>query len=41
MDKKQQFVKDCGLYFQKFGLTHMAGSIMGWVLICDPPHQSM
>ncbi|MBI5670289.1 MAG: MarR family transcriptional regulator [Chloroflexi bacterium] len=41
MDNQQQFVEDCGLYFEKIGLTRMAGRIIGWLLICDPPQQTM
>ncbi|HLU08746.1 MAG TPA: MarR family transcriptional regulator [Oceanobacillus sp.] len=41
MDKKQQFVEEVGLYFERVGLTRMEGRIIGWLLICDPPHQSM
>lgn len=41
MDNQQQFVEDCGLYFEKIGLTRMAGRIIGWLLICDPPQQAM
>jgi DNA-binding transcriptional regulator GbsR (MarR family) len=37
--KQQQFVEDCGLYFEGIGLTRIAGRIIGWLLICDPPHQ--
>lgn len=40
-DNKQQFVEDTGLYFEKIGLTRMAGRIIGWLLICDPPYQTM
>lgn len=41
MDNKQQFVEEVGLYFERVGLTRMEGRIIGWLLICDPPHQSM
>jgi DNA-binding transcriptional regulator GbsR (MarR family) len=41
MDKKRQFVEKVGLYFEQVGLTRMEGRIIGWLLICDPPHQSM
>ncbi len=39
MDKKLRFVEECGLYFEGVGLTRIAGRIIGWLLICDPPHQ--
>jgi DNA-binding transcriptional regulator GbsR (MarR family) len=38
-DKKQQFVEECGLYFEHAGLTRIAGRIIGWLLICEPPYQ--
>lgn len=37
--KQQQFVEDCGLYFEGVGLTRVAGRIIGWLLICEPPYQ--
>lgn len=41
IDKKQQLVEEFGIYFEKVGLQRMAGRIIGWLLICNPPHQSM
>lgn len=38
-DKKQQFVEECGLYFEGIGLTRIAGRVIGWLLICEPPYQ--
>lgn len=40
-EQHQQFVEEVGLYFERIGLTRMEGRIIGWLLICDPPHQSM
>jgi DNA-binding transcriptional regulator GbsR (MarR family) len=46
MDKEQRwfqekhFVEDVGLLLEEGGLPRMAGRILGWLLICDPPHQS-
>ncbi|MEM7346514.1 MAG: MarR family transcriptional regulator [Chloroflexota bacterium] len=37
----KHFVEEVGLFFEQLGLTRMAGRVMGWLLICDPPHQSM
>ena len=39
-EQQQQFVEECGLYFEGIGLTRMAGRIIGWLLISDPPHQT-
>ena len=41
MDKQQQFVEEVGLYFERVGLTRMEGRVIGWLLISDPPQQSM
>jgi DNA-binding transcriptional regulator GbsR (MarR family) len=35
------FVEDFGLFFEQFGLPRTAGRILAWLLICDPPHQTM
>lgn len=40
-EKQQQFIEECGLYFEGVGLTRMAGRIVGWLLICTPPEQTM
>ncbi len=39
-EQQQQFIEECGLYFESIGLTRMAGRIIGWLLISDPPHQT-
>ena len=36
-----QYVETFGLYFEQVGLPRTAGRIMGWLLVCDPPHQTM
>ncbi len=47
MDKERQqfeekhFVEDVALFFEQEGLPRMAGRILGWLLISDPPHQSL
>ena len=45
MDDAQQseakrFVEDVGIVFEQTGLPRMAGRILGWLLISDPPYQS-
>ena len=35
------YVEDFGLYFEQFGLARTAGRMLGWLLVCDPPHQTM
>lgn len=34
------FVEEVGIVFEQTGLPRMAGRILGWLLIADPPHQS-
>lgn len=38
--EKQHFVEDVALVFEEIGLIRMAGRILGWLLISNPPHQS-
>ena len=37
----QHFVEEVGLFFEQVGLPRMPGKILGWLLIADPPQQSM
>ena len=34
------FVEDVGMFFDANGLPRAAGRMLGWLLVCDPPHQS-
>ena len=34
------YVEEVGIVFEQTGLSRMAGRILGWLLISDPPHQS-
>jgi DNA-binding transcriptional regulator GbsR (MarR family) len=36
----QYFVEKAGIVIEHLGLPRMAGRVLGWLLICDPPHQS-
>ena len=38
--EERHFVEDFSLYFEQMGYPRMAGRILGWLLICDPPAQS-
>jgi len=38
--EEQRFVEEVGIVFEQTGLPRMAGRILGWLLISDPPHQS-
>jgi DNA-binding transcriptional regulator GbsR (MarR family) len=35
-----QFVEDVALFWEAQGLPRIAGRILGWLLVCDPPHRS-
>lgn len=41
MDETQRFIEEFGLFVEGAGLPRMAGRILGWLLICDPPEQTM
>jgi DNA-binding transcriptional regulator GbsR (MarR family) len=35
-----EFVEQVGDLFDQMGSSRIAGRVMGWLLVCDPPHQS-
>ncbi len=35
-----RFVEDVGLFFEASGLPRAAGRMLGWLLVCEPEHQS-
>lgn len=37
---KRNFLERLSLFGESLGLPPMAGRIWGWLLICDPPHQT-
>lgn len=39
--QRQAFVEEFGLFFERSGLPRMAGRILGWLLVAEPPHESM
>jgi DNA-binding transcriptional regulator GbsR (MarR family) len=39
--QEKHFVEDISLYFEQMGLPRMAGRVLGVLLICDPPAQSL
>ncbi len=41
MNKVEQYIEEFGLYFERIGLTRMMGRIIGYLLVSDPPQQSM
>lgn len=36
-----EFVDRIGLFFEALGGTRTMGRVYGWLMICDPPHQSL
>ncbi|MQA86304.1 MAG: transcriptional regulator [Streptosporangiales bacterium] len=34
------YADEVGLFFEATGLPRMPGRILGWLLVCEPPHQS-
>ncbi len=34
-------MEDFGLFYEQYGLPRTAGRILGWLMVCDPPHQTM
>jgi DNA-binding transcriptional regulator GbsR (MarR family) len=39
-DEQLEFVEQIGLILEENDQPRIAGRIIGWLLICDPPHQS-
>jgi DNA-binding transcriptional regulator GbsR (MarR family) len=39
--EKQHFVEECGLIFEQTGLPRMAGRILGWLTVAEPPYKSV
>jgi len=39
--EEKRFVEEFGIVFEQSGLPRMAGRILGWLLLSDPPHQSI
>lgn len=39
--EQQAFIEQAGLTFEIRGFTRMAGRALGWLMICQPPQQTM
>jgi len=37
----RRFVEEVGLSFEEISVPRMAGRVLGWLLVCDPPQQSV
>ncbi len=40
-EKLRKYAEDVALYFEQTGLSRSMGRILGWLLVSEPPHQSM
>ena len=40
VEKLKPFIEELGLIFDGYGLPRMAGRVLGWLLVSNPPHQS-
>lgn len=38
---ESEFVDRMGLVMERLGTTRTMGRLWGWLMICDPPHQSL
>jgi DNA-binding MarR family transcriptional regulator len=38
---EREFIERLGLFFEMAGAPRMSGRLFAWLLICDPPHQSI
>jgi DNA-binding transcriptional regulator GbsR (MarR family) len=39
-ERELEFIERVGMLFESSGSTRIAGRVVGWLLICDPPEQS-
>jgi hypothetical protein len=39
--RQRQIVEEFGLLYEQMGVTRMAGRVSGYLLLCDPPIQSL
>ncbi len=37
---RHEYADEIGLYYEERGLPRIAGRILGWLLVCEPPQQS-
>ncbi len=38
--EEKHFLEEVGIFFEQTGMPRMAGRILGWLMISDPPHQT-
>lgn len=39
-NERHAFAEEIGAYFDQWGLPRIPGRILGWLLVCEPAHQS-
>lgn len=39
--ERDRFIENFGLFFEQIGVNRTAGRIVGWLMISDPPHQTL
>jgi biotin operon repressor len=39
--EEREFVEQMGLFYERAGAARMPGRVIGWLLICGPPQQSI
>lgn len=39
--EKQQYAEEVGIFFEQSGMPRMAGRVLGWLTVAEPPHQTM
>jgi DNA-binding transcriptional regulator GbsR (MarR family) len=40
-EEQLRYVEELALFFEQTGLSRALGRVLGWLLICDPPQQTM
>jgi DNA-binding transcriptional regulator GbsR (MarR family) len=38
-EQEKAFIEQVGIQLEEFGFPRMAGRVLGWLLLCSPPHQ--
>ncbi|MEE8418664.1 MAG: MarR family transcriptional regulator [Dehalococcoidales bacterium] len=39
--EKQQYAEEVGIFLEQSGMPRMAGRVLGWLTVAEPPHQTM
>ena len=40
-EEQLRYIEELALFFEQTGLSRALGRVLGWLLICDPPQQTM